>query len=51
MTLKAKVANLQATVYIKKVKKKRSKAFIVKLCKKGKVKAIFYSFRKIQSAR
>ena len=51
MTLKAKIANLQATVYIKKVKKKRSKAFIVRFYKKSKIKVIFYSPRKIQLAR
>ena len=51
MALKAKVANLQATVNIKKAKKKRGKALIVRLCKKNKVKAIFYSPSKIQAAR
>ena len=47
MALKAKVANLQATVNIKKIKKKRDKALIVRLYKKNKVKAMFYNFNKI----
>ena len=51
VALKAKVANLQATVHIEKAKRKRGKALMVRLCEEGEVKAIFYSPRKIQSAR
>ena len=51
VALKAKVANLQATVNIEKAKRKRGKAFIVRLCEEDKVKAMFYSPSKIQAAR